>query len=118
MKEFVERADRQYGDADVKLARALEAVPKVAIADDFALRVMQRVPARPVRKRVLLPERSRVGRRVMIAAMVAMAALMLGLAPWAWGLGHLALTAVEWVLCVEFIGLALWLSPVPRLLER
>ena len=108
----------EQDDLDLRVVRALDAVPKIAVADDFAALVMQRVPARAVRARVLLPERSQVGRRVMLAAMAALAALMLGLAPWAWGAGHLALTAVEWVLCAEFIGLALWLSPAPRLLER
>ena len=105
-------------DLELRVVRAMEAVPKVAIADDFAMRVMQRVPARAMRKRVLMMERSQVGRRVMPVAMVALAMLMLGLAPWAWGARDVALTAVEWVLCAEFIGLALWLSPLPRLLER
>ena len=103
-------------ELDERLTAALAARPVVAISDDFTLRVMERIPAQ--RMREFVPDASRVGRRFGFAALALLAATMFGLVPLAGTTGHGAVTAVEWTLCAELVGLTLWLSPVTRLFER
>jgi hypothetical protein len=95
-----------------RLTQALEAVPKFEVPEDFALRVMAALPPGKIAPE-LVPAGATVGRRVSVAAMVVLAALMLGLAHWSWGAAgdaHEGLKAVEWMLCAEFVGLTLWLG--------
>ena len=103
-------------ELDERLTRALEAAPTPLIADDFAQRVMQRLPARPVPSRYVAATHSvatYVGRRVAFAALVLLTVLMFWLAPHTFNMGHSTMTLIELVFCAEFVGVVLWLSPLP-----
>lgn len=101
---------------DQHLTGALEAVPHIVIADDFAARVMSRVPARPVSIDPL-PAQASVGRRVaLIAAAVLLVAMLAFSAP-SHDTNQLARTVVEWTLAAEFAALTVWLYLRPGALR-
>ena len=103
---------------DERLTLALESAPTPLIPDDFALRVMERLPARPASSRYATATHtvaSYAGRRVAVATLVVLTALMFWLAPHAFSMGHGTLTAIQLLLCAEFVGVVLWLSPLPTL---
>jgi hypothetical protein len=94
---------------DQALARALEAVPHVDISDDFATRVLSRLPAA---RSAYLPTLPGIGRRTALAS-----AALLFLAMFAFALAPAApsiRTAIEIACAVEFILLTLWLSLRPN----
>ncbi len=95
--------------AERRLSRALEAVPHIDIAPGFAERVMREIPELSWRDRVLQVESASVGRKVARGALLVLAAIMLAMVPLGRGTGYLALT-VECLLCLQFIGLTLWMS--------
>ncbi len=100
---------------DRRLTAALEAAPAVAISDDFALRVMQQLPARPALSQARFVTSPGIGRRVAFAAIFVLLAAMLAV-----GLrasGSIALTAVEWSFAAEFILLTVWMSLRPKALR-
>jgi hypothetical protein len=93
-----------------RLSHALEAVPQIEVGDDFARRVMSRTPERRRLDRVLRAEPTSVGRGVALGALLILAAVMVAMVPLARGTGYLASMAVECLLCLEFVGITLWMS--------
>jgi hypothetical protein len=101
------------GDAmDERLTRALERKPEVEAPDGFAARVAGLVP---VRRAVALPK-ARYG---LMAARVGAAVLLLAVMVVAMRSGGRTVSGVvvEWVLCAELIGLAMWLGGMWRAIE-
>jgi hypothetical protein len=98
-------ADGRRNALEVRVLRALEAKPVVSVPAEFAARVVSRVPARRVA--VLTP--ARYG---MIAMRVAMAVLVVTLVAVSVRSGHPSPIglAVQWILCVQLVALALWRS--------
>jgi len=100
---------------DQALTRALEAVPRVDIADDFAARVLSRLPAAKTSRSALpayLPALPSIGRRVALAS-----AIVLFLAMFAVALSPGApfiRNASEITCAAEFILLTVWLSLRPQ----
>ena len=101
---------------DRQLTDALEAVPHVIIADDFAACIMSRVPARTVWMESL-PARVSVGRRVALIAAAVLLIAMLGLAAPTHDANQLTRTAAEWTFAAEFVVLTVWLSLRPGALR-
>ncbi len=97
---------------DRQLTEALEAVPHVVIAGDFAARVMSRVPARTVWADTL-PARVSVGHRVALIAAAVLLIAMLGLAAPTREANQLTRTVAEWTFAAEFVVLTVWLSLRP-----
>ncbi|QHN02300.1 hypothetical protein FTO74_02110 [Granulicella sp. WH15] len=103
--------DRQL---DRRIVAALEQRPEVAIDAGFAARVATRVAARVPRQRAVQKALTPVvGRRVGMVALVVLLVAMTAAAPASAGHSVAAL-AVEWSLCVEFLGVALWLGLTSR----
>lgn len=101
MGELLERA------LDERIVRELERVPDLSssISADFAARVAARVPAR----RVVTETPTRYGRAVMWVSLAALFIVLLVLA--GLGLGRSALgVAIEWCLCAQFLGIAVWMA--------
>lgn len=99
---------------DQALTQALEAVPPVEIADDFALRVLSRLPAcMPARIALpaYLPALPSIGRRIALVS-----AILLFLAMFAFALAPAApfVRASELVCAAEFILLTVWLAFRPQ----
>ncbi len=99
------------GYEDERITRALETAPDVLVPEDFALRVSARMPAEGKPVREFVPAASRVGSAVSFVALALLAVVMLALAPWASSTGRGTLIALDWVLCAEFVGLAVWMAP-------
>jgi hypothetical protein len=113
------RASARAEDHDSRLSRALEAVPYVEVPAGFAERVMRRVPERgwdnPTWAHgVELAPPARVGRGVAFGALLVLAVAMLGLLPLARGSGHAPLLVLEWMFCLEFVGITLWMTMAPH----
>jgi hypothetical protein len=87
-------------ELDLALTRALEARPHLEIADDFALRVTRKLPARRPAPLTTVP---RNGRRVAFAALGVLFLAMILLAPLARGAGHAPFEVLEWVFLAEFV---------------
>ena len=97
------------------IVHALEAAPHVEVPDDFAARLMARLPAQPLTppRRRFVPEQPwhaqvRVGRTFTAVALVVLLAGMLLAAPRTTG-------SVEWLLLqsllfAQFAALLLWLG--------
>jgi hypothetical protein len=100
-----EQGMKDAGEMDERLTRALERKPAVDVPDGFAARVAGLVP---MRQAVALP-RARYG---LMAARICVAALLLAVMVVAtrWGGRTVSGVVVEWVLCGELIGLAMWLG--------
>ena len=93
-----------------RVVRALERVPEVRIPAEFAARVAGRVPKR----REIAVRPARYG---LMAMRISVAVLVLALVVVAM---HATVRSVigialEWVLCVELVTLAVWLSGVREL---
>ena len=90
---------------DRRVVRALERVPEVTIPANFAARVAAQAPklremaARPARYGWMT---MRISMAVLVIAVVVVAML-------AGGHGVIGI-ALEWVLCAELVGLAIWLG--------
>jgi hypothetical protein len=90
---------------DLRVIAALERTPEVSVSPDFAARVALKVPAR--RSVAVTP--SRWGRLTMWASLAVLLVAMVLVA--GKGGGRTALgSAVEWTLCAQFLGLAVWLG--------
>ena len=90
---------------ELRLTRALENKPEAAVPAGFAARVASQVA--PRRAVAVVP--ARFG---LMAARIGMAVLFLALFVVAMReSGHLAVT-MEWVLCAELAGLAVWYGSI------
>ena len=99
--EFLERA------LEERIVRELERVPDLSssIPADFAARVAAKVPA----SRDVSVTPARYGRSVIWVSLAALFIVLLVLA--GLGLGRSALgVAIEWCLCAQFLGLAVWMA--------
>jgi hypothetical protein len=95
----------QLAVLDQRLIHALEIAPEPRVPADFAARVASLLPARhPVS---VTP--THYGHYAMVASMVILLAALLLLAPHATDRSIFGLT-LQWLLCAQFIGLAVWLS--------
>lgn len=108
-----QKLDAGVDPVDQALTNALEAVPHVAIADDFAARLMSRVPARKAVPDEL-PARASIGRRVSLVAAALLLVAMLAFAVQTGGANAAMRTAAEWIFALEFAALAVWLSMRPN----
>jgi hypothetical protein len=90
---------------DRRLIHALEIAPEPEIPADFAARVASLLPAR----RPVSVTPTHYGYYAMVASMVILLAALLLLAPHATDRSIFGLT-LQWLLCAQFIGLAVWLS--------
>ncbi|MGP8259492.1 MAG: hypothetical protein ACLQM6_06005 [Acidobacteriaceae bacterium] len=93
-----------------RVIRALERVPEVNVPEGFAARVAGQLPQR----RAVITTTS----YGLMAIRISMAVLVLALvvvAMHATGRGVIGI-ALEWVLCAELVGLALWLGGVRGLI--
>ena len=90
-----------------RVVRALERVPEVRIPADFAARVAGRLPER----RAFAVRPARYG---LMTMRISMAVLVLALVVVAMHSGGRSVfgLALEWVLCAELVGLAVWLGGV------
>jgi hypothetical protein len=94
-----------------QIVKALESAPDVAVPDDFAARLMARVPEQPHRRYVIpqtLQTDSHVGRTLTFAALLVLIAGMLLLAP------HTVRSAtwlmLQGVLFAQLVALLLWMG--------
>ena len=95
----------QLARLDQRVIHALEIAPELQVPADFAARIASLLPAqRPVS---FTP--THYGRYAMLASMVILMGALLFLAPKAAGRSVYELT-LQWILCAQFIGLAVWLS--------
>ena len=112
-----EQVESQTSDPlDRRLSEALEAAPHIAVADDFAARVMSRVPARRIWAQNV-PAHASIGRRVALIAAAVLLLAMLGFAAPSPDANQLARAVAEWTVAAEFVVLTLWLSLRPGALR-
>jgi uncharacterized membrane protein len=108
-----EQRMRDVNDAvEDRLTRALERVPEVTIPTGFAARVAAQVPKR--REMAARPARygwmaMRISMAVLVIALVAVA-MHMGQRSSVFGI------TMEWMLCAELVGLAVWLGGVRGLI--
>jgi hypothetical protein len=111
-KQNEDNLSRGVDPLESQLTDALEAIPHVPVADDFAARVMSRLPAHRTLQ-YQLPARASVGRRVsMVAAAVLLIAVM-AFAVQSGGANAATRTVVESIFALEFAALTVWLSLHP-----
>ncbi len=89
-----------------RVTRALERVPEVTVPADFAARVAAQVPKRSE----MAARPARYGWMAMRISMAALVIALLAVAMHATGRSSVLGIALEWVLCAELVGLAIWLS--------
>jgi hypothetical protein len=99
-------------ELDLRLTRALAAVPAVRVPDDFAQRVLAQLPAQPLlfASAAATPN---IARRVTFAAAAMLLLAMLLVARLVPATGHpaaIACTVAEFTFAAEFILLSLWLT--------
>ena len=100
-REMEERA------LDERIVAALEGTPDVSysIPADFAERVAARVPAR----RPVMVRETHYGWTIMWCSLIVLFVVLVIVA--VQGAGRSAIgTAVEWSLCAQFLGIAIWLA--------
>jgi hypothetical protein len=99
--------DTGIDEVDTRVARALELKPEVKIPVGFAARVAAQAPVR----RAVALRPARYGRMAMWAALalLVVALVAMGTRP---GLRTEFGLWMEWILCAELIGIALWLGGV------
>ena len=94
-----------------RIVQALETAPDVAMPDNFAARVIARVPRQPQRRFVLrqaMQTEARIGRRLALAALVLLVGSMLLLAPHTAGSEIWLL--LQAVLFTQLVALLLWMG--------
>ncbi len=100
------------GDQDklmLRITASLERRPVVNVPEDFAARVMARVPARPVRARMpMMVVRQRYGVMALRAAVVVLLVTMLVIAA-VFGRSS-SWSLLELTCLVEMAGLVLWMG--------
>lgn len=90
---------------DARLVQVLETRPETVIPADFAARVASQMPTR----RPVLLRSTHYGQRAMVLCLAVLAVVVLGLA--LRNIGHTAIgMTVEWLLCAQFVLLAMWLG--------
>ena len=89
-----------------RVVRELERVPEVRIPAEFAARVAGQLPQR----RTFAARPARYGLMAMRISMAALVIALLAVAMHATGRSSVLGIALEWVLCAELVGLAIWLS--------
>jgi len=99
---------------DLALTRALEARPYLEVADDFAARLVCKLPPRRPAPRLVLTTVPRTGRRVAFAALLVLFLAMILLAPLARGAGHQPFEVLEWIFVAEFVLITVWMSLRPH----
>lgn len=111
MSEWMQEHDELVKDEAI--VRMLERAPRIAVPEDFAARVMARVPVRSGVSAAagLMPEvrGTRYGLRLLVVMLVVMLVAMFAVAPWVhvqdvWGV------TLEMLLGAQFLGGAVWLS--------
>ena len=107
--------DERMSDVDSmeeRLTRALERKPKVDVPAGFAARVAGQVPVR----RVVAVPTARYG---LLAARIGMGVLLLALVVVAMHFPGRTMfgVALEWILCAELAGLAIWLGGMWKPME-
>jgi hypothetical protein len=100
-----ELADRAM---DMRIVRALEQAPQVRISEDFAARVVARVPANTVRLRAARVHVGRVGFSVAAVCLIVLAIAMFAFAPRT--THNTFYIALEWTLAGQFCLIAAWLA--------
>jgi hypothetical protein len=95
----------QLARLDRRLIHALEVAPEPRVPADFAARVASLLPVR----RPVSVTPTHYGYYAMVGSMVILLAALLLLAPHASDRSIFELT-LQWLLCAQFIGLAVWLS--------
>jgi hypothetical protein len=106
-----EQRMRDNTDAlEERVTRALERAPEVTIPAGFAARVAGQVPVR----RAFAARPARYGLMAMRISMAVLVLALVVVAMLAGGRGAIGI-ALEWVLCAELVGLAVWLSGVREL---
>jgi hypothetical protein len=90
---------------DQRVVHALEIAPEPQVPAGFAALVASRLPAR----RSVSLTRTRYGYYAMLVSMVILLTTLLLLAPHTTERSMFELT-LQWLLCAQFIGLAVWLS--------
>ena len=104
---------------ELRVTQALERVPEVKITDDFAARVVARLPERQVAARESLGslarlsqtrlKQTRYGYGAIVASLVVLLVALAALAPRTAGHG-VFWVVMECVLCGQFVALAAWLG--------
>ncbi len=90
---------------DARILRALETAPRLEIPSDFAARVAQQLPPRPVA--ILSP--ARYGYRAGVACLIVLLALILAFARRAMGTSIFWLS-MESLFCAQFALVVVWLA--------
>jgi hypothetical protein len=90
---------------DQRLIHALEIAPQPQVPSDFAARVASQLPAR----RPVSVTPTHYGHYAMLGSMVLLLVALLFLAPQPTNGSAFGLT-FQWILCAQFIGLAVWMS--------
>jgi hypothetical protein len=104
-QQHLDPTEMEMARLDQRLIHALEAAPEAQAPADFGARVVSRLPAR----RSVSLTRTHYGYYAMLISMVILLATLLLLAPQTAGRSIFELT-LQWLLCAQFIGLAVWLS--------
>ncbi len=94
-----------------QIVKVLESAPDVTVPDDFAARLMVRVPRQTARRFVLLQSpqtESHVGRSLALAALLVLVAGMLLLAPHT--AGSEVWLLLQGLLFVQLAALLLWMG--------
>jgi hypothetical protein len=98
-------------ELDLRVTRALERVPEVTIPAEFAARVAAQVPKR----REMAARPARYGWMAMRSSMAVLVIAMVAVAMHAGQRSSVFGTMLEWMLCAELVGLAVWLGGVKGL---
>ena len=104
---------RSVDPLDGPLTAALEAIPHVSVADDFAARVISRLPA-PQPSQYRFPMRASIGKRVSLIAAAVLLVAMLAFAARSGGPNTANRTVAEAIFALEFAALTFWLSLRPN----
>jgi len=102
---------------DQAITHALEAVPQVEIADDFALRVLSRLPAKKLTRiapPAYLPAHPSVGRRVAFVAAAVLFVAMLAFAMQPGIANQFIRISIAGTCAAEFILVTVWLALRPQ----
>lgn len=108
----IENASQAIDPLERRLTAALEAAPAITIPDDFAARVMSRLPT-PIATPYGVAARTSIGRRVSMVAAAALFIAMFVFAIQRGGANESMRLQVEAIIAAEFIILTVWLSLRP-----
>ena len=103
---------RSVDPLDGPLTAALEAVPHVPVAEDFAARVLSRLPT-PEPWQYRFSPRASIGQRVSLIAAAVLLVAMLAISARSGGPSAANRTVAEAIFALEFAALTFWLSLRP-----